>query len=248
MDSVVVVKNGGTGSGFLIGSNGYILTCAHCVDNDDEGITITYRVAKNGGTKIGTAVAQLVARDDERDLALIKVGKIEELRPVRIGNSKALESGDRITAIGNPALGPTVLDYTLTDGIVSNTKRLLGGLTFVQTTAQINPGSSGGPAFNDHGMVIGLIAAKGRQVDGVGLLVPSQDIVKFLAHTALQGGASLNLRREWLDSTGQRTIDGTLLEVTGESIKLKKADGTEVTVPRSRLSEHDQEFLGWLKK
>jgi S1-C subfamily serine protease len=251
-DSVVVVQNGGgSGTGFLVGADGFILTCAHCVEEDDEPIGIVYRVNKNGGTRTATVRALLVNRDVDRDLALIKVEKNAELaRPVRLGNSKALESGDRLNIIGNPGLGDrvTILDNTMTEGIVSNPRRLLAGQYFLQTTAQINPGSSGGPIFNDHGLVVGLVAAKGTQIDGAGFAVPGQDIVAFLVKSATKSGANGQLRREWVDASGAHRIDATLREVMADGVKLLKSDGLEVVVPADKLSEHDREFIKLLKQ
>ena len=79
---------------------------------------------------------------------------------------ETVESGEPVTIIGNPGLGGQILDYTMTQGIVSNARRELRHQTLIQTSAAVNPGSSGGPMFNSKGLVIGLVVLKGDIEDG----------------------------------------------------------------------------------
>jgi S1-C subfamily serine protease len=156
----------GTGSGFVIDNEGHIVTNNHVVEEADQlGVTFPDRTA---------VPATLVGRDPENDLAVIRVdpnAKDENgralkdlLRPVTLGDSDRIVTGEIAIAIGSP-LG---LQQTVTSGIVSAVRLpseeiaggeplLLGGA--VQTDAAINPGNSGGPLFNAAGEVIGVNTA-----------------------------------------------------------------------------------------
>jgi serine protease Do len=135
------------GSGFVISPDGYILTSAHLVDGSDD-VLVRF---SNGQHEVA---ATLVGLDRTTDLALIKV---EEPTPsvVELGASKDLQAGDWVAAIG----APFGFSNTITAGIVSATKRPLPDESFVsyiQTDAAVNPGSSGGPLVNLKGEVVGV--------------------------------------------------------------------------------------------
>lgn len=135
------------GSGFVISPDGHILTSAHVVDGSEE-ILVRF---SNGQHEVA---ATLVGLDRTTDLALIKV---EEPTPsvVKLGASKDLQAGDWVAAIG----APFGFSNTITAGIVSATKRPLPNesfVSFIQTDAAVNPGSSGGPLVNLEGEVVGV--------------------------------------------------------------------------------------------
>src|SRR5690349_13179150 len=150
-DSVAYITTGsGTGSGFVVSSDGYIVTNAHVVEN--SGGTIKAKVGD------GKALdATLVGEDASTDLALLKVSA-SGLKPLSLADSSQVQVGDAAYAIGNP-FG---LDRTLTVGVVSALQREIdspNGLSIddvIQTDAAINPGNSGGPLFNAAGQVIGV--------------------------------------------------------------------------------------------
>jgi len=175
------------GSGFIISSEGYIMTNNHVVaDADEKKIEVTF----NDGRK---EKAKIIGTDPTTDLAIIKVdGK--ELPTAALGNSDDLEIGEMVVAIGNP-LG---LQGTVTAGIVSAIGRSidilqgLGGLgieNFIQTDAAINPGNSGGPLVNLKGEVVGInsaIATTNARYQGYGFAIPinlakavAEDIIKI---------------------------------------------------------------------
>jgi len=152
----------GVGSGFVIDDQGHIVTNNHVVEDADE-LVVTFK----DGT---TAPAELVGRDPDNDLAVVRVDPAgnnergrpirEEIKPVPLGDSDQVAIGEDAIAIGSP-LG---LEQTVTAGIVSAIRspgdesisgqlQLLGGA--IQTDAAINPGNSGGPLFNAAGEVIG---------------------------------------------------------------------------------------------
>src|SRR4051794_41194129 len=150
-DSVAYITTGvGTGSGFVISPDGYIVTNAHVVEGANGQIK-----AKIGDGK--ALSAKLVGQDASTDLALLKVDATN-LKPLALGDSGAVQVGDPAYAIGNP-FG---LDRTLTTGVISALQRQISspnGFSIddvLQTDAAINPGNSGGPLFNAQGQVIGV--------------------------------------------------------------------------------------------
>jgi serine protease Do len=134
------------GSGFIISSDGYILTNNHVVKGADE---IIVRLSDRR-----ELVAQLIGADERSDLALLKV-EAKGLPEVDVGNSDTLKVGEWVLAIGSP-FG---FDYSVTAGIVSAKGRSLPNesyVPFIQTDVAINPGNSGGPLFNLDGEVVGI--------------------------------------------------------------------------------------------
>jgi serine protease Do len=159
----------GTGSGFVVDRNGYILTNYHVVD----GAT-NVKVQLHDGTTEYTA--KVIGSDPELDLAVLKIDAGKPLDPVRIGNSDGVQVGDWAVAIGSP-FG---LEASVTAGIISAKGRALGDRDhqlqrFLQTDAAINPGNSGGPLLNINGEVVGvntMIATNTGAFQGIGFALP----------------------------------------------------------------------------
>ena len=160
-------QGAGTGSGFVVRSDGYILTNNHVVANAADGGSLTVKL--QDGRSLD---AVIVGRDPSYDLAVIKVDA-KALPTATLGNSDGVEVGDTAIAIGSP-LG---LEGTVTSGIVSSLNRPVtaGGsgelayINAIQTDAAINPGNSGGPLVDARGRVIGVnsaIAGLGQASDG----------------------------------------------------------------------------------
>ncbi len=156
----------GIGSGFIIDSNGTILTNAHVV----KGASRVRVTLSNGRNFMG----EVVGLDELTDVAVVKISA-NNLPTVEIGNSQNLKSGEWAIAIGNP-LG---LDNTVTSGIISATGRSSGVIgasekrvRFIQTDAAINPGNSGGPLLNQRGEVIGINTAIIGRAQGLGFAIP----------------------------------------------------------------------------
>lgn len=157
----------GTGSGFIVQSDGYILTNHHVVGDADK-----IEVALSDGRRLK---AKRVGSDPETDLAVIRVDATG-LPTAQLGDSDQMEQGDWVLALGSP-FG---LQQTLTAGIVSATGREVPVASqydrFIQTDASINPGNSGGPLVNLRGEVIGintLIVSRSGSSDGIGFAIPS---------------------------------------------------------------------------
>lgn len=159
-------RRAGTGSGFILSSDGRVLTNAHVVAGADQ-VTVTL---KDGRTFEG----QVMGADPVTDVAVVKI-EAEDLPIVTLGDSDRLQSGEWAIAIGNP-LG---LDNTVTTGIISATGRSSSQIgiadkrvEFIQTDAAINPGNSGGPLLNQQGEVIGVNTAIIRNAQGIGFAIP----------------------------------------------------------------------------
>ena len=167
----------GTGSGFIVSSDGLILTNAHVIDGADK-VTVTL---KDGRTLEG----KVMGEDRITDIAVVKI-ESESLPTLTFADSDALQIGEWAIAIGNP-LG---LDNTVTTGIVSATGRNSSQIgvgdkriDFIQTDAAINPGNSGGPLLNARGEVIGINTAIIKNAQGLGFAIPinsARDIAEQL--------------------------------------------------------------------
>ncbi|MFC7528047.1 S1C family serine protease [Actinoplanes sp. GCM10030250] len=152
--SVVTVHvTGAIGSGFVVSTDGYVITNDHVVESADDVLSVSF----SDGT---TASARVVGRDPESDIAVIKVAK-NGLTAVELGDSDAIAVGDPVLAFGSPL----ALKNTVTQGIVSALDRTIqagdpGGTTryyaAIQTDAAVNQGNSGGPLVDAGGQVIGV--------------------------------------------------------------------------------------------
>ncbi len=169
------------GSGFVISSDGYIVTNNHVIDK-----AMSIRVTLDDGTEVP---AKLIGADPKSDLAVIKIETKKPLSTVTWGDSDKLNAGDQILAIGNPfGIGTTV-----TAGIVSARGRDLHSGPyddFIQIDAPINHGNSGGPLVDLEGKVVGINTAiyspNGGSV-GVGFAIPSDQAQKVVAKLMKDG-------------------------------------------------------------
>ncbi len=209
-------KRMGTGSGFIVDKNGYIITNFHVVDGADK---ITVKL--HGDTN--DYKAKVVGFDKETDLAVIKITAGNALTPLKVGNSEAVQVGDWAIAIGSP-FG---LDATVTAGIVSAKGRDFAGAQafqrFIQTDAAINPGNSGGPLLNSLGEVIGIntmIATRTGGYEGIGFALPINMAVKVYNQIISSG----RVTRGSIGVQFDRTVDPTLMKA------FKLDGGVPVTV------------------
>ena len=174
----------GAGSGVIISSDGYILTCAHVVSGASQ-ITVTI-----GDTDY---TATVVGKDDTSDVAVLKIDATG-LTPATVGDSDSLSVGDSVLAVGNP-LGQ--LGGTVTSGIVSALNRSVtirgtsstNTMSLIQMDASVSPGNSGGGLFNMNGELIGLVNAKSSSsnAEGLGFAIPINDAIK-VAQDLLENG------------------------------------------------------------
>ena len=184
-----------TGSGFVVGKDGTILTNAHVVEGA-ESVTVSF---EEGGEEIP---AEVKGVDTSTDLAALKIdpSDVEDLEVLPLGDSSKVEVGDPVVAIGNP-FG---YSRTVTTGIISGLQREITApdgfqiSDVIQTDASINPGNSGGPLLDSNGRVIGInsqIATGGGQGSvGIGFAVPVNTAKKLLPQLR-QGG---EIEHAWL--------------------------------------------------
>ena len=174
----------GAGSGVIISSDGYILTCAHVVDGAS---TITVTIDDKDYT------ATLVGEDTTSDIAVIKIDA-DGLTPATVGNSDSLKVGQSVMAVGNP-LGE--LGGTVTGGMISALNRSVtiqgsssvNTMSLIQMDASVSPGNSGGGLFNMNGELVGIVNAKSSSSDaeGLGFAIPINDAIK-VAQELLENG------------------------------------------------------------
>ena len=194
----------GSGTGFIADKSGILLTNRHVVGSTKK-VEITY---SDGSKKDG----DVVFRDREIDLAVIRVANPPKLTPLPLCYATYPKPADDVTVLGNP-LG---LANTVTKGIVSALRRSEGdlksvtpeGTTLIQTDAAINPGNSGGPMLNKTGEVIGIVSFKKSSGEGTGFAISIVD--------ALQ---TLKVKKPPLVSNVPTSECGNLLPITTAKVK-----------------------------
>jgi len=194
----------GTGSGFVIGADGVILTNAHVVEGADT-VSVTLRDGRS-------FTGRVLGADQVTDVAVVKI-EANDVPVVTIGNSDKLLSGEWAIAIGNP-LG---LDNSVTAGIISATGRSSSEvgvpdkrIGFIQTDAAINPGNSGGPLLNASGEVIGMNTAIIQGAQGLGFAIPikaAQQVAKELISTGQVEHAYLGIEMATLTPDVKQQIN-----------------------------------------
>ena len=200
----------GAGSGFLVDTDGHILTNYHVVEGAER---IIVKLADGRSLR-----ARIVGTDPDADVALLKVDGDPRLPVAPIGDSSEIRVGDWVCAIGNP-LG---YEHTLTVGVVSYKGRKLFDTSlddYIQTDAAINFGNSGGPLINARGEVIGINAAVSSRASNIGFAVPINTAAGNLEQLKSRG----RVVRGYIGVT-LREIDPDLQE----SLRLSSSDGALV--------------------
>ena len=178
-EAVVKISSpSGTGSGFFINEDGFVITNYHVIERETRIEVTVFRKAKNGFEKKTFKKVKIEAINPFVDLALLKVEGLigPKVKFVHLGDIGRLNVGEEVFAIGNP-LG---LERTVTDGVVSTKNRAFEGLIYIQTNADINPGNSGGPLFNLAGEVIGVTNMEYVFYGGLGFAIPVNYVKHFV--------------------------------------------------------------------
>ncbi|MGL5084025.1 MAG: trypsin-like peptidase domain-containing protein, partial [Microcoleaceae cyanobacterium] len=216
----------GTGSGFILSSEGHILTNSHVVEN-----TETVEVVLKDGRWFDGRVLGI---DPVTDVAVVKI-QAKNLPTVQLGNSDVLSPGEWAIAIGNP-LG---LDNSVTVGIISATGRSSTDIGvpdkrigFIQTDAAINPGNSGGPLLNAQGQVIGMNTAIIDGAQGLGFAIPinkAKEIAQQLIATGQAEHAYLGIEMMTLTPDAKKQLQ----PIIGDSVQVDQGVLVIKVAPRS---------------
>ncbi len=202
----------GMGSGFIISSDGLVLTNAHVV-REAKDVTVKLSDRREFSAKV-------LGIDTTTDIAVLRIDA-RDLPVVRLGDPKDLEVGDPVLAIG----APYGLEQTATQGIVSAKGRSLPGdavVPFIQTDAAVNPGNSGGPLFDGSGSVVGInaqIYSRSGGFQGLSFAIPIDVALKVKNQIVATGKAThgrlgvtvQDLNQPLADSFGMKRVEGALV-------------------------------------
>lgn len=173
VQSVVLIEVGsGSGSGVCV-SEGVVLTNHHVVSESGTGIQVHPFILADGKLeRLASKPATVLFKDPSRDLALLAIeNPPSTLKPLPLAKQIPLP-GTPVYALGSPGLGQDLLEQSITEGIISSAERVLDGLPYVQHSAAVNPGNSGGPLLNRQGHVVGINTAK-VQLENVSFAIPA---------------------------------------------------------------------------
>ncbi len=219
----------GGGTGFIVSSDGYILTNRHVVEDEEA----EYTVLMNDGAKYP---AKALARDQINDLAVLKIEK-SGLKSAELGDSTNLKVGQTVIAIGN-SLGE--FRNTVSTGVISGLSRSItaGGagigtenlVGVIQTDASINPGNSGGPLLNIAGQVIGINTAMAQGAENIGFAIPVNEIKNAYESVKRSG----KIVRPWLgvrySLIDKETADANKLPVDYGALIVRGETASELAV------------------
>ncbi len=212
----------GFGSGFIVSSEGYVVTNEHVVHNASK-IEVTLTKSED------PLPAEIVWSDFNTDLAVLKINADKEFHPIKMGDSDTIKPGDWAIAIGNP-FG---FEHTVTTGVISALGRPINIPTqesrprsysnLIQTDAAINPGNSGGPLLNINGEVIGINTAVSLQGQGIGFAIPINEVKNIVKDLQENG----EIVQPWL-GIYYGEMEGKLKEQYKEYYGLKEINGVMI--------------------
>jgi len=209
----------GSGTGFFLKDYNLIVTNEHVVSGSSEVVI--------DGRQFEKTMTNVFYTDSLHDLAFLKVPEGAELPEVKLTEDRNLSQGDKVMAIGHPY----GLKYTATQGIVSNTSRLMKSLNYIQVDAAINPGNSGGPLVNEAGEVIGVNTAKIAEGDNLGFSLPSHYLKVALDEYGEYSGQGVTRCNSCSNLVTQKNIDGEYCPHCGAKVKLPESFKEEDTAP-----------------
>lgn len=145
-------KSSGFGTGFVVSASGHIVTNNHVIDGCSD--------LKGNLTGEATMVLRVVSADANNDLALLQPSSTVAFKDFARIRDRSFHSGDSVVAIGFPYHGFLTSDFTVTTGIVSSLSGMLNDTRFLQISAPVQPGNSGGPLFDNSGQIVGVVTGK----------------------------------------------------------------------------------------
>jgi len=251
---VSVETPSGSGTGWFCSPDGYVVTNQHVIAGEQAIRISAYQRKEGRFEKKEFKKVKIVALDEHMDLALLKIEEqIDiDIPQLIIGDSTKLKEGDTVFTIGNP-MG---LERSTSQGIVSKVNRAFTGRLYVQTTAPISPGNSGGPLFNERGEVIGVTNMGYVYLDGLGFAVPSVYVKEFLdnVESFAYDPGNPNSGVKYMD-TPLTSTDGTLKFTACDFIKvgagvscLKLADINADGVEEVLFANNNKGEIGVLRR
>lgn len=171
--AVILIKcDEALGSGFIINNSGYVITNHHVIENSNSFIGVFQNQSGEIGEKLPM---DLIAFDGDSDIALLKLRSEKNYNYLYFGDSDKASEGEKVVAIGSPK----GMINTVSEGIISGIRNT-GEIKYIQISAPISPGSSGGALFNSKGELIGMPTFKLRNGENLNFAISSKDIIKFL--------------------------------------------------------------------
>ena len=187
---VQIITSSASGSGFAVSNDGLIITNAHVVE-EHEFVTVR--------SVSGWSYAGVVrGKDDDLDLAVVKIASLGEIQAMPLGNASAIRPGEPVIAMGFPLSNQLGEGYTVTTGIVSSIRKG-GSPEQIQTDAAVNPGSSGGPLINHAGEVIGVNTTTFEMYAGVSFAISIAEVKSHLEFLSAGQDAPAQVSVEFQD-------------------------------------------------
>ncbi|MBN1506870.1 MAG: trypsin-like peptidase domain-containing protein [Sedimentisphaerales bacterium] len=181
VSSVVLVQRGeSVGAGVCVGKPGLVLTNKHVVEGQGDVFVTPFVVRGGHLARLPRVPAQVTFEAEDADLAVLTLQSgADLLRPLYVATGVP-RPGEEVYALGHPGSARQTLEMTITNGIVSSADRRVGDAKYLQHTAAVSPGNSGGPLLNRKGEVLG-VNTLGSNLPGVGFAIPAQAIREKLA-------------------------------------------------------------------
>lgn len=171
--SVVLIKSDdGNGTGVCVGAPGVLVTNAHVVGDAETVQVYPFQMVKDQLERGTPITGRVVFKATDDDVAIVVLDTPPPTLKPLIVSDQAQRPGVRVYAVGNPGLGSSVLEQTITEGIISSTQRELFGKIFMQHTAAVNPGNSGGPLLDEFGQIVGIVTAKAN-LENISFAIPA---------------------------------------------------------------------------
>jgi serine protease Do len=183
---VVIVSNPqGLGAGFVIDAAGLLVTNYHVVRGEKyQDVTVFLKKPDGKTEKTVFHRVEVLAFSPLLDCALLRIAAKDlegvKLPALALAEPSSVKTGTRVFAIGNPGVGAQILDHTVSQGILSSSSRNFNDILYLQTTAAVNPGNSGGPLLNDDGEVVGLVTFRAIFQEGLAFALPVWYLRLFL--------------------------------------------------------------------
>jgi serine protease Do len=213
-EAVVIVSNPkGLGAGFIVDPSGLVITNHHVVRGEKyQDVTLLIRKGNQREKKV-LRRAEVRAYSQLLDCALVQIPADEikglALPVLSFADPETIRSSMRVYAVGNPGMGNKILDHSVSQGIVSSTSRNFNDVLYVQTTAAVNPGNSGGPLVNARGEVVGLVTSRAIFQEGIAFALPVWYLKYFVenAKAYAPGPDSKNTGYRYHDPSAESEVD-----------------------------------------